>query len=75
MPWISKKLHIRKIKGHENFEAMRFVLVTLSWRLPEKWPEACGSLTVVGAGTKHGFGIGPIRNPTIWLAESRNQVN
>ena len=35
----------------------------------------CGSLTVVGAGTKHGFGIDPIRNPTIWLVESRNQVN
>ena len=29
----------------------------------------------VGAGTKHGFGTDPIRNPTIWLVESRNQVN
>ena len=45
------------------------------WQLPEEWPEACGSLTVVGAATKHGFGTDPIRNPTIWLAESRNQVN
>ena len=75
MPRIWKKLHICKIKRHENFEAMCFVLVTWPWRLPEEWPEACGSLTVVGAGTKHGFGIDPIRNPTIWLAESRNQVN
>ena len=29
----------------------------------------------VGAGTKHGFGTDPIRTPTIWLVESRNQVN
>ena len=29
----------------------------------------------VGAGTKHGFGTDPIRNPTLWLVESRNQVN
>ena len=33
-----------------------FILVTWPWWLPEEWPEACGSLTVVGAGTKHGFG-------------------
>ena len=52
-----------------------FVLVTWPWRLPDEWLEACGSLTVVGAGTKHGFGTDQIRNPTIWLAESRNQVN
>ena len=52
-----------------------FVLDTWSWRLPEEWPEACGSITVVGAGTMPGFGIHPIRNPTIWLAESGNQVN
>ena len=52
-----------------------FVLVTCPRRLPEEWPEACGSLTAVGAGTKHGFGTDPIRNPTIWLVESRNQVN
>ena len=52
-----------------------FILVTWPWRLPEEWPEACGNFTVVGAGTKHGFGIDPIRNPTIWLVESRNQVN
>ena len=39
--------------------------------LPEEWPEACGSLTVVGAGTKHGFGTDPIRNPTIWLVALR----
>ena len=32
-----------------------FVLVTWPWRLREKLPEACGSLTVVGAGTMHGF--------------------
>ena len=63
------KLHICKSKGHENFEAMRFY-----FGQPEEWPEACGSLTVVGAGTKHGFGTDPIRNPTIWLVESRNQV-
>ena len=25
--------------------------------------------------TQHGFGTDPIRNPTIWLVESRNQVN
>ena len=25
--------------------------------------------------TKHGFGTDPIMNPTIWLVESRNQVN
>ena len=31
--------------------------------------------TVVGAGTKHGLGADPIRNPTIWLVESQNQVN
>ena len=24
-------------------------------RLPEEWPEACGILTVVGAGIMHGF--------------------
>ena len=52
-----------------------YILVTWPWRLTEEWPEACGSLTVVGAGTKHGFGTDPIRNPTIWLVESRNQVN
>ena len=50
-----------------------FVLVTWPWQLPEEWPEACSSLTVVGAGTMHGFGTNPIRNPTIWLAESWNQ--
>ena len=54
---------------------MRFVLVTWPWRLPEEWPEACGSLTVIGAGIMHGFGTDPIRNQTIWLMESRNQVN
>ena len=54
---------------------MCFVLVTWSLQLPEELPEECGSLTVVGAGTKQGFGIDLIRNPTIWLAESRNQVN
>ena len=32
-----------------------FVLVTWPWRLPEEWPEACSNLTVVGAGTMHGF--------------------
>ena len=52
-----------------------FVLVTWPWWLPAEWPEVCGSLTVVGAGTMHGFGTEPIRNPTIWLAESQNQVN
>ena len=25
--------------------------------------------------TKHGFGIDPIINSTVWLAERRNQVN
>ena len=50
-----------------------FVLVTWPLQLPEEWPEACSSLTVVGAGTMHGFGTNPIRNPTIWLAESWNQ--
>ena len=52
-----------------------FVLVTWPWWLPEEWPKACGSLNVVGAGTMHGFGTEPIRNPTIWLVESRKQVN
>ena len=52
-----------------------FVLVTWPWRLLEEWSEACGSLTVVGAGTMHGFGTDPIRNPTIWLVGSRIQVN
>ena len=28
-----------------------FVLVMWPWRLPEEWPEICGSLTVVGAET------------------------
>ena len=64
-----------------NFQATKiskrcvFVLATWSWRLPGEWPEACGSLTVVGAGIMHCFGTDPIRNPTIWLVESRNQVN
>ena len=75
MPWIYKKLHICKYKGHENFEAMRFCFGHVVRRLPEEWPEAYGSLAVVGAGTMHGFGTYPIRNPTIWLMESRNQVN
>ena len=44
-------------------------------RRPEEWAEAWGSLTVVDAGTMHGFGTDPIKNPTIWLVESRNQVN
>ena len=52
-----------------------FVLVTWPWRLLEEWPEACGSLTVVGAGTMHVFCTYPTRNPTIWLVETRNQVN
>ena len=52
-----------------------FVLVTWPRRLPEEWPEACGSLTVVFAGIMHGFDTGPITNPTIWLVESRTQVN
>ena len=64
-----------KLKATKISKRCVFVLVTWPWRLPEEWPEACGSLTVVGAGTKHGFGTDPIRNPTIWLAESRNQVN
>ena len=51
------------------------VLFTWPWRLPEEWPEACGSLAVVGAGIMHDFGSDPIRNPTIWLVGSRNQVN
>ena len=29
----------------------------------------------VGAGTMHGFDTDTIRNSTIWLVESRNQVN
>ena len=41
----------------------------------EKWPEACVSLTGVGAGTMHVSCIDPIKNPTIWFAESRNQVS
>ena len=50
-----------------NFQATKiskrcvFVLATWPWRLPGEWPEACGSLTVVGAGTMHGFGTDPIR--------------
>ena len=52
-----------------------FILVTWPWRLPEEWTKACGSLTVVGAGTMHGFGTDPMRNPKIWLVESRNRVN
>ena len=41
MPWIQKKLHIGKSKGHKNFEAMRFcfghvsLVVTFARRLPE----------------------------------------
>ena len=54
---------------------MRFYFGHVALTVTEEWPEACGSLTVVGAGTKHSFGTDPIRNPTIWLAESRNQVN
>ena len=34
-----------------------FVLVTWPWQLPEEWPEACSSLTVVGAGTMHGLAL------------------
>ena len=49
-----------------------FVLITWPWRLPEEWHDASGNLTMIGAGTMHGFGTGPIRNPTIWLVESRN---
>ena len=63
------------LKATENSKRCVFVLVTWPWRLPEEWPEACGSLTVVGAGTKHGFGTDLIRNPTIWLVENQNQVN
>ena len=41
MPWMQKKLHIGKSKGHKNFEAMRFcfghvsLVVTFARRLPE----------------------------------------
>ena len=63
------------LKTTEISKRCVFVLVTWPWRLPEEWPEACSSLTVVGAGTMHGFGTDPIRNPTIWLVESQNQVN
>ena len=63
------------LKARKISKRCVFVLVTWPWRLPEEWPVACGSLTVVGAGTMHGFGTDPIRNPTIWLVESRNQVN
>ena len=38
-------------------------------------PEACSSFTVVGALTKQVFGTDLIRNPPIWLAENRYQVN
>ena len=49
---------------------MRFwfghMTLTVAWRMTE----ACGSLTVVGAGIMHSFGTDPIRNPTISLVES-----
>ena len=38
-----------------------FVLVAWPLRLPEEWPEACGSLTVVGARTMHGLALSQLR--------------
>ena len=42
-----------KLKAKKISKQCDFVLVTWPWRLPEEWPEACGSWTVVGAGTMH----------------------
>ena len=78
---ISDAMNLKEITHCINLKATKisrqcvFGLVMWPWRLLEKWLEACNSLTVVGAGTMHGFGTGPIRNPTIWLVESRNQIN
>ena len=74
MPWNWKKLPIYTSKCHENFEAMCFcfahVTLTVTGRMTRS-----GSLSVVGTGIMHCLGTDPIRNPTIWLAESRNQVS
>ena len=67
--------HFLNLKTTKISKHSVFVLVTWPWRLPEEWLEVCGSLTVVGAGTMHGFGTDPIRNPSIWLLESRNEVS
>ena len=75
MPWNLKKLPIINLNSTIISKRCVFGLVTWPWRLPEEWPEACGSLTMVGAGTMHGFGTDPIRNLIIWCAESQDQVN
>ena len=75
MPWFYKKLHICKSKGHENFEAMRYCFGHMSLMATWRMTGSVRSLTLVGAGTNRGFGTDPIRNPTIWLVGSRDQVN
>ena len=49
-----------------------FVLVTWPRRLQEEWPGACSRLTVVGAGTMHGFVTDPIRKCDWWRAGIRS---
>ena len=73
--WVQYLIISVCVMPNYSFQAMRFCLVTWPWRLPEEWPEACGSWTVVDAGTMHGFGTDLIRNPTIWLVDNLDQVN
>ena len=60
------------LKATKTSKRCVLVLVAWSWRLLEEWLEACGSLTMVGAGFMHGFGTEPIRNLTNWLVEGWN---
>ena len=57
----SRKYPFIDIKATEISKRCVYVLVTWPWRLPEEWPEACSTLTVVGAGIMHGFGTDPLR--------------
>ena len=57
------KNQYRNLQADVYFEATRFLYCT--------WP-AQYRKCAVGARTKHGFGTDLVRNPVIWLVESRD---
>ena len=56
------------VKATKVQKSCVFVLVTWPWQLPEEWPEACSSLTVVGAGTVLALTQLGIRQSDRWRA-------
>ena len=72
MPWIYKKLHICKSKGHENFESTRFCFGPDGYRKNDRkravvWPWLVLELSTVWALTQLG-----IRQSDWWRAGIRS---